>query len=90
MLTKTIGHWVQVYHMCYCSHVPEVHVVHHGDPELHGVGGHHVEVEHLDEVGLSVHQLSLHQHGLHQHHWVQGQLGVSHGLLQPWASAAMG
>ena len=27
------NHWVQVYHMCYCSHVPEVHVVHHADPE---------------------------------------------------------
>ena len=35
----------------------EVHVVHHGDPEHHGVGGHHVEVEHLDEVRLHVHQV---------------------------------
>ena len=41
------------------THIAEGHVVHHGDPEPHGVGGHHVGGGNLEEVRLHVEVLGL-------------------------------
>ena len=66
------------------AHSTEVHVVHRGDPEPHGIGELHVEVGLLDEVQFRLHQVSSPHHCVLQHHEVQGQHRGPHVLLQLW------